>query len=165
MGLSGLQVFFPQRDQFLSACWFAAFENVFYINQTSTTVNYTVSFEVINSGGSDLTGIAITDDDTGISDVISLSKTQSHIYSGSLIISKDQNSKEQTFSIARGTVNSVIYSSNQIKVLIPGYGGGPNDVSLNAPTSVLNNTNFNVVITVKNKNKDMGQDFILTYWY
>jgi len=139
-------------------------KNVFYINQTSTTVNYTVSFEVINSGGSDLTGIAITDDDLGISDVISLGKTQSHSYSGSLIISKDQNNKEQTFSIARGTVNSVIYSSNQIKVLIPGYGGGPNDVNINSPTSVLNNTNFNVSITVKNKNKDIGQDFILTYW-
>ena len=139
-------------------------KNVFYINQTSTNVNYTVSFEVINSGGLDLTGITITDDDLGISDVISLSKTQSHTYSGSLIISKNQDNKEQTFSIARGNVNSVIYSSNQIKVLIPGYGGGPNDVSINAPTSVLNNTNFNVAITVKNKNKDIGQDFILTYW-
>jgi len=139
-------------------------KNVFYINQTFTDVNYTVSFEVINSGGSDLTGITIIDDDLGISDVISLSKTQSYTYSGSLIISKNQDNKEQIFSIARGTVNAVIYSSNQIKVLIPGYGGGPNDVSINAPTSVFNNTNFNVDITVKNKNKDIGQDFVVTYW-
>ncbi|MCX6750069.1 MAG: hypothetical protein NTZ83_01285 [Candidatus Pacearchaeota archaeon] len=139
-------------------------KNVIYNNQTSANVNYTVIVEVINSGGVDLTGIAVTDDDLDISEIISLSKTQSHNYSDSLIISKDQDNKEQTFSIARGTVNLVIYSSNQIKILIPGYGGGPNDVSINAPTSVSPNTNFNAVMTVKNKNKDIGQDFILNYW-
>ena len=45
-------------------------KNVFYNNQTSTNVNYSVTLQVINSGGVDLTGIAITDDDLNISDII-----------------------------------------------------------------------------------------------
>ena len=43
-------------------------------------------------------------------------------------------------------------------------GEGPNDVNIDAPTSVSPDTNFNVTMTVKNKNKDIGQDFILNYW-
>ncbi|MEI7719220.1 MAG: PRC-barrel domain-containing protein [archaeon] len=139
-------------------------KNIIYNSQTSTNVNYSVTVQIINSGGLDLTGIAVTDDDLNISEIISLNRTQSQTYSGSFVISKDQNNKEQTFSIARGTANLVIYSSNQIKIIIPGYGGGPNDVIINAPTSVSANIDFGAVMTVKNKNKDIGQDFILNYW-
>jgi parallel beta-helix repeat protein len=139
-------------------------KNIYYGNQTFNNVNYTVTLQIVNSGGVDLEGIVITDDDLNISDVVNISRTQSVSYSGYNVISKEQNNKEETFSIARAVINLVIYSSNQIKILIPGYGGGPNDVSILAPTSISAGTNFDVTMTVKNINEDIGQDFILSYW-
>jgi sporulation protein YlmC with PRC-barrel domain len=138
-------------------------KNVYYNNQTLANVNYTSSIEIINSGGEDLNGIVITDDDSEIFDLISLNIAQSKNYSSPLLIAKEQNNKEHTFSIARANANLVVYSSQQIKILVPGYGGGPNDVYIEAPTSVSASTNFNVLMTIKNVNPDIGQDFILSY--
>ena len=56
-----------------------------------------------------------------------------------------------------------MYESNELNILIPGY-GGPADTIVYAPSSVYNNTNFNSIIEIINQNEDIGQNFILDYW-
>jgi len=60
-------------------------------------------------------------------------------------------------------VNVLTYSSNQILVRIPGY-GGPADAIVYTPSSVLTSTSFDTNITVENQNSDIGQDFVVDYW-
>ncbi len=140
-------------------------KNIYYTNQTSRSVEYTIEIEVINSGGIDLTGISVLDlDDLSLSELIELNRTQTWNYSDSVVINKAQSNTEHSFSIASATANLITYNSPQIKIIIPGYGGGPNDVYISAPTSAGVNTNFNVSFTIKNVNLDIGQDFVLNYW-
>ncbi|MBU0929601.1 MAG: PRC-barrel domain-containing protein [Nanoarchaeota archaeon] len=140
-------------------------KNIWYNNQSSNDVNYTIIVQVINSGGVDLTGINVQDlTDLSLNTWINLNKSQDYNYSGSLIISKAQSNTEHAFSIASASVNFETYTSNKINVLIPGFGGGPNDVKVYAPSSVTASTNFDTVINITNINPDIGQDFTITYW-
>jgi sporulation protein YlmC with PRC-barrel domain len=140
-------------------------KNVYYNNQTSTSVNYTLTVQVINSGGVDLTGISVLDlTDLSLSTAINLNRTESYSYSGSIVISKAQSNAEHLFSIASATVNLVTYNSTQTKIIIPGYGNGPNDLTVDAPASVTASTAYSTTITIVNMNPDIGQDFTIDYW-
>ena len=138
-------------------------KNIYYKSENSTSVNYTVSFEVINSGGVDLTGILINDQDLELSTSISLNRSQAYNYSNSLIINKAASNLEYDFYKTTATVNSVQYDSNKINIIIPGY-GGPADTIVYAPSSVNLSTSFDTTINIINQNPDIGQNFIADYW-
>jgi sporulation protein YlmC with PRC-barrel domain len=138
-------------------------KNAYYNSENSTTINYTLSIEVVNSGREDLAGITLIDSDLSLSTIISLNRTQNYSYSLSIIISKAASNTNKLFVKATATANSVTYSSNQINVRIPGY-GGPADAIVYAPSSVNTATSFDSVISVENQNLDIGQDFTIDYW-
>jgi sporulation protein YlmC with PRC-barrel domain len=138
-------------------------KNTYYNSENSTSVNYTISIEIINSGGVDLSLISLIDSDLELTTTINLNRTQNYNISGSIIIDKAATNTNKLFVKASATVNSITYQSNQIQVRIPGY-GGPADAIVNAPSSVSVSTNFNTIITVENQNPDIGQDFVIDYW-
>jgi sporulation protein YlmC with PRC-barrel domain len=138
-------------------------KNAYYNSENSTSVNYTLSIEVVNSGGVDLTSITLIDTDLDINTLINLNRTQSYTQSNSTIVQKAASNTEKTFVKASATINSITYQSNQINVAIPGY-GGPADTIVYAPASVSTSTSFDTIITVENQNEDIGQDFTVDYW-
>ncbi len=138
-------------------------KNVYYNSENATAVNYTVSVEVVNSGGVDLSTISLIDNDLDINTNINLNRTQNYSSSDSILIDKAASNTNKLFVKASATVNSVTYQSNQIQVRIPGY-GGPADAIVAAPASVQTSTSFDTTITVENQNPDIGQDFTIEYW-
>ncbi|MBM3246922.1 hypothetical protein FJZ17_00045 [Candidatus Pacearchaeota archaeon] len=138
-------------------------KNAYYNSENSTSVNYTISLEIVNSGGEDLTNITLIDSDLELTTTTNLNRTQNYTYLSSIIIDKAASNANKLFVKATATVNSITYSSNQINVRIPGY-GGPADAIVNAPASVTASTSFNTIITIENKNSDVGQDFVIDYW-
>lgn len=138
-------------------------KNAYYNSESSTKVNYTLSINVVNSGGTDLTAISIIDTDLSLNIVKNLNRTQNYTYSDSILIDKAASNTNKLFVQASATVNAVAYQSNQIQVRIPGY-GGPADAIVNALASVTASASFDTPITVENKNTDIGQDFTIDYW-
>lgn len=138
-------------------------KNIYFNSENSTSVNYTITIEVINSGGENLEGITILDSDLDLNQLINLNISQSWNYSDSLIIDKEASNSERTFAKSSATINELTYQSNQIKITIPGY-GGPADAIVYALASVQTSTSFDTIITVENQNIDIGQDFIIDYW-
>jgi len=138
-------------------------KNAYYNSENSTSVNYTLSIEVINSGGVDLNLISLIDTDLDLTTSINLNRSQNYSYSGSLIIQKAASNTEKTFVKSSATINSQTYQSNQIKINVPGY-GGPADTVVYAPESVYNSTSFDSIIQITNQNPDIGQNFVVDYW-
>jgi sporulation protein YlmC with PRC-barrel domain len=138
-------------------------KNAYYNSESSTHVNYTLTIDVVNSGGVDLTDISLIDSDLSINANINLNRTQNYNSSSSIIVDKAASNTNKLFVKATATVNSLSYESNQIRVRIPGY-GGPADAIVNAPASVSASTSFDNAITIENQNPDIGQDFVINYW-
>jgi len=139
-------------------------KNAYFNSENSTAVNYTLSVEVVNSGGVDLTEISLLDlTDLNLNTLTSLNRTQSYNFSDSLIIYKAASNTEKTFSQATGTVNSVVYTSNEIKIGVAGY-GGPADTIVYASAYVPVSTSFDSTIEIINMNVDIGQNFVVDYW-
>ena len=138
-------------------------KNAYYNSENSTHVNYTLTIEVVNSGGEDLTSINLLDTDLDLNEIINLNRTQSYNYSNFTIIEKAASNTNKLFSKSSATQDTVVYQSNQIQVRIPGY-GGPADAIVYSPSSVTSSVDFDSTITVKNMNPDIGQDFTIDYW-
>jgi sporulation protein YlmC with PRC-barrel domain len=138
-------------------------KNAYFNSENSTTTNYTMSIEVVNSGGIDLAGIVINDQDLNLTTTQSLNRSQAYSYSNSIIVNKEASNLEKEFYKTTATVNSVQYDSNQINIIIPGY-GGPADTIAYAPTSVSTSTSFDSIINIINQNQEIGQNFIIDYW-
>jgi sporulation protein YlmC with PRC-barrel domain len=138
-------------------------KNIYYNSENSTSVNYTVSINVINSGGVDLSSISLIDSDLGLTFTINLNRTQNYSYTSSVVVDKAASNSNKLFVKTSATVNSITYQSNQIQVRIPGY-GGPADAIVNAPASISASSSFSTIISVENKNADVGQDFTIDYW-
>jgi len=138
-------------------------KNAQYTSENSTAVNYTLSLEIVNSGGVDLTGISVIDSDLDLTTTISLNRTQSWNYNGTVLVAKAASNTEEDFVAATATVGGTVYESNEISVQIPGY-GGPADAVVYTPAGVNASESFNSIIQVLNMNPDAGQDFIIDYW-
>ncbi len=138
-------------------------KNAYYNSENSTHVNYTLTIQVVNSGGEDLTSISVLDTDLDLSTSIDLNRTQNYSYSNYILIEKAASNTNKLFDKSSATVNAIPYLSNQIQVRIPGY-GGPADAIVYAPASVTSSTSFDTTITVENQNADIGQDFTIDYW-
>jgi len=138
-------------------------KNVYYNSENSTHVNYTISLDVINSGGEDLGSVVLIDSDLELSDTVSLLMGENYSYSSYVLIEKAASNTNKLFVRASAVANSVTYQSNQIQVRVPGY-GGPADAIVNAPALVDASTDFDAVIQVLNMNPDIGQDFTIDYW-
>lgn len=138
-------------------------KNVYYNSENSTHVNYTLSVEVVNSGGEDLTGIILLDTDLNLNEIRDLNRTLAYNLSNFTIIEKAASNTNKLFDKSSATVNTFVYQSNQIQVRIPGY-GGPADAIVYSPLSVTSSTDFDTIITVRNMNPDIGQDFTIDYW-
>ena len=138
-------------------------KNAYYNSENSTSVNYTLTIEVINSGGTDLSNITLLDSDLNFNTKINLNRTQKYNYSNSIIIEKAASNTNKLFDKTNAIVDSITYQSNQINIQVPGY-GGPADAIVNAPASIQTSTSFDTLITVLNMNQDIGQDFTINYW-
>jgi sporulation protein YlmC with PRC-barrel domain len=138
-------------------------KNAYYNSETSKIVNYTVSLEIVNSGGEDLENITILDSDLDYSENIDLKRSEKYTYSENILLNKSASNTNKLFSKTNGVVNSEVYQSNQLNIQIPGY-GGPADAIVNAPTSVKKSESFDTEIKVLNMNEDIGQDFTINYW-
>ncbi len=142
-------------------------KNVYSNTENLTHVNYTVTTQVVNSGGINLNGVIVQDNDLGYVGEkalnIDLDKGEDYSFSSSILITKNANNAFYDFSTSTAVVNSVSYSSNLIRILIPGF-GGPADTIVDAPSYVNKSTNFNTLITITNQNPDIGQNFLLSYW-
>jgi sporulation protein YlmC with PRC-barrel domain len=138
-------------------------KNVYYNSENSTYVNYTVSVDIINSGGADLRSIVLIDSDLGLSESISLPIGENYSYNNFVLVEKAASNTNKLFTRASAITNGTTYQSNQIRVRIPGY-GGPADAIVNAPASVTESISFDTTITVENQNLDIGQDFVIDYW-
>ena len=137
-------------------------KNVYYNSENSSSVNYTVSIEIVNSGGKDLENIMLIDSDLGLAETISLNRTQNYSFNISIVVDKAASNTNKLFAKASASINGENYFSNQIHIRIPGY-GGPADAIVDAPESVEAGSSFDTVITVENQNQDIGQDFIIDY--
>jgi len=138
-------------------------KNAYYNSENSTSINYTLTLKIINSGGSVLLNITVLDSDLNLNTLMDLNRTQSYNYSSSLLIEKAASNTNKLFAKTTATANSVTYESNQIQVRIPGF-GGPADVIVYAPASVSSSTSFQSTISIINQNPDIGQDFVIDYW-
>ena len=143
-------------------------KNIIYNNQTSSDVNYTVSVQVVNSGGVDVINAVLIDSDlnkTGANSLTipRLNRTESYALYGEVIITKVSENYEYPFDQTTVT-GTRSYGSNEITILIPGSGNGPNDLTVDAPASVITSTAYSTTITIVNMNNDIGQDFTIDYW-
>jgi hypothetical protein len=138
-------------------------KNAYYNSENSTQVNYSISIIVVNSGGTDLNSISIIDNDLNLNTNQNLNRTQNYSYTDSILIDKAASNTDKLFTKTSATANTITYQSNQIQVLIPGY-GGPADAIVNAPSSVQEGEIFTANLTVRNMNTEIGQDFIVDYW-
>jgi len=138
-------------------------KSLYHNSENTTAMNYTLTISIVNSGGVDLSGVSIIDDDMGVSETTDLTRGQLWNYSSSIIIDKAASNEENTFSKAYAVANSATYESNELSIVVPGY-GGPADVVVYAPTSTNLSTSFDSIIEVLNKNPDIGQDFVIDYW-
>jgi hypothetical protein len=138
-------------------------KNAYFNSENTTTVNYTISLQLINSGGVNLNSITLLDSDLGLNTLIDLNTTALYNYSSSMILEKEATNREQLFVKSTATVNTITYESNQIRISIPGY-GGPADTIVYAPEFVNASTSFDTIISIINQNPDMGQNFIVDYW-
>ena len=118
-------------------------KNAEYLSENLTDVNYNLTVTVVNSGGSDLTSITIQDSDISLDTSVNLNRTQTYSISGTKTISKTSSNAEHIFSKANATYDAVTYESNELKVLIPGYGNAGN-LFLVKSASLLETTNTNV---------------------
>jgi sporulation protein YlmC with PRC-barrel domain len=132
-------------------------------SENTTHVNYTLTIEVLNSGEVNLTSITVLDSELDLNALINLDINESYNSSNFTIIAKTISDSQKTFVKSTATVNSVTYFSNQVTINISGY-GGPADAIVYAPASVSSSTSFDTIITVKNNNSDIGQDFTVDYW-
>ena len=138
-------------------------KNVYYNSENSTNVNYTITVEVVNSGGIDLKNINILDSDLNLNTLISLNRTQNYSYSNFVLVDKAASNTNKLFVKSTALANSITYESNQMQVRIPGY-GGPADTIVNSPSYVNQSEDFNTTIQITNQNPDIGQNFIIYYW-
>lgn len=138
-------------------------KNIYYNSENSTSVNYSVSIDVVNSGGIDLQDINLIDSDLDIIQGFDLNRTQAYNYSGYLIVDKAASNTNKLFAKASAVAEAETYLSNQIQVRIPGY-GGPADAIVSAPALVETSSEFSTTIQVLNMNPDIGQDFTIDYW-
>jgi hypothetical protein len=138
-------------------------KNAYYNSENLTHVNYTLTVEVVNSGGEDLININLLDTDLSLNTLIDLNRTQSYNYSNFTILEKAASNTNKLFDKSTAIVNTITYESNQLQVRIPGY-GGPADAIVYSPSSVPPSTDFQTTITVKNMNQYIGQDFTIDYW-
>ena len=138
-------------------------KNAYFNSENASIVNYTLAIEVVNSGGVDLSSITLLDSDLSLNTLIDLNRTQSYNYSDSIVIDKAASNIEKLFVKATATINTITYESNQINIIVPGY-GGPADVNVYAPSFVNASNPFSTTIQVLNQNPDIGQDFTVDYW-
>ncbi|MCX6707597.1 MAG: hypothetical protein NT001_05665, partial [Candidatus Woesearchaeota archaeon] len=138
-------------------------KNAYFVSENSTSATYNLTLGVVNSGGVDLSGIIIDEQDLSLAANISLNKTQYYSYSGLFAIQKEATNLEYGFFQATATVNSVQYKSNKMRIIIPGY-GGPADTIVYAPAYVSASTSFDSVINITNMNPDIGLNFVVDYW-
>ena len=138
-------------------------KNIQFISQTSLNVTFNVSVTVYNAGN-DLSNIVYTDSDiNSTSYLFNLTSGNSYSLDKLVIVPKAASNTVHTFAQGVAVVNSQSFYSNIPSVSIPGY-GGPADIIVYAPATVLASDIFNSVIEVKNINPDIGQDFITNYW-
>ena len=138
-------------------------KNAYYNSENSTSANYTISINVVNSGGVDLNNITLIDSDMNLNTIINLNRSQNYTNSSYSIIDKAATNTNKLFVKSNAIINSINYESNQIQVRIPGY-GGPADAIVNAPATVSSSASFNTIITVANQNAEVEQDFVVNYW-
>jgi len=139
-------------------------KNVVFVNEESLNVTYNVSSTLYNSGDENLVGIAYVDTDiSGVGIYLNLTKGSLQEFGNLVVIDKAASNIEHEFALGIATVDSELFYSNRPKVNVPGY-GGPADLIVDAPETVLPEEVITVVIEIRNMNPDIGQDFVLDYW-
>jgi len=123
------------------------FKNAYYLSENLTDVDYNLTIEVVNSGGEDLTEINVQDSDIGLDTTINLNRTQSYITSGVKAIAKSSSNSENIFAKSNATYDEITYESNELKLLIPGYGSS-GALFLVKSLSLLQTTNDNVTYNI-----------------
>ena len=122
-------------------------KNAQFLSENETSVIYNLSLEFVNSGGIDLDGIEIKDEDISLDDSINLNRTKSHSTSGIRIINKTSENQEYLFLKANATYDSILYESNQISVLIPALESNAS-LLLNKIASVYDSTDINITYNI-----------------
>jgi len=139
-------------------------KNIVYLEQTTTNITYTITDEIVNSGGQDLNGISVTDSDIGLATFVDLDRGESATYSGNKTIAKSAQSYTYTFVQATASANSQFFYSNVPEVQIPGY-GGPYDVIIDSlPASVTTGSSITGTVKAINMNTEVSEDRTLTTW-
>jgi hypothetical protein len=150
--------------QNITAAQLTLIKNVAFVNQTTTNITYLVTDQVVNSGGEDLTNIAIVDSDISLATTANLTRGNSVTYSGNKTIAKNSQSYTFNFTQTSAFANSQFFYSNQPSVQIPGY-GGPYDVIIDSlPSSVTAGSTITGVVKAINMNSEISEDRTLTTW-
>jgi hypothetical protein len=150
--------------QNITAAQLTLIKNVAFVNQTTTNITYLITDQVVNSGGEDLTNIAIVDSDISLTTTANLTRGNSVTYSGNKTIAKNSQSYTYNFTQTSAFANSQFFYSNSPSIVIPGY-GGPYDVIIDSlPSSVVAGDTITGVVKAINMNSEISEDRVLTTW-
>jgi hypothetical protein len=154
-------IIIPQN---ITGAQLALVKNILFVDQTTTNITYTIVDTIVNSGGSDLSGIPIVDSDIGLTTTASIARGNSATYSGNKTITKNSQSYTYNFTQTSAFANSQFFYSNQPSIQIPGY-GGPYDVIIDSlPASVNAGSTITGIVKAINMNTEVSEDRTLTTW-
>jgi hypothetical protein len=139
-------------------------KNILFVEQTTTNITYTVVDTIVNSGGSDLSGIPIVDSDISLTTTANIARGNSATYSGNKTITKNSQSYTYNFTQTSAFANSQFFYSNQPSIQIPGYGGPYDVVITSLPGSVNAGSSITGVVEAINMNTEVSEDRTLTTW-
>lgn len=139
-------------------------KNIHYIAQDAENITYKIEDTVYNFLGYDIFGVTLNDSDAGIYNVFNLSDESYMTFTGYFNFSKQQNDTEYLFSRAQVVANSTPFFSNQPKVIMPGYGSGDFDISIQPISNQCPNSNFNVIATLANQDNSSGGDYAVRWF-
>ena len=150
--------------QNITAAQLTLIKNLVFVNQTTTNITYMIVDTIVNSGGEDLTNIAIVDSDISLTTTANLTRGASVSYSANKTIAKSSQSYAFNFTQTSAFANSQFFYSNQPSIIIPGY-GGPYDVIIDSlPASVTAGSTITGVVKAINMNSEISEDRTLTTW-
>jgi hypothetical protein len=150
--------------QNITAAQLTLIKNLVFVNQTTTNITYMIVDTIVNSGGEDLTNVAIVDSDISLTTTANLTRGNSATYSGNKTIAKNSQSYTYNFTQTSAFANSQFFYSNQPSIIIPGY-GGPYDVIIDSlPSSVVAGATITGIVKAINMNSEISEDRTLTTW-
>lgn len=145
-----------------SAVQLTLIKNIFYRDQNTTQIDYNVTIQVVDSGDTNLTDIEVTDTNLGVDTKINLTEGGSWTYSAIQTLAKNPQATQYALARTRASASGTIFYSNNISLVVPGYGGPYDVVITSLPSTATTGETITASIEAINQNTEVSEDRVLT---